>query len=75
MCLLPCWLFVSFGFDEISEAVFEARTSLTEKAKQERKRLQNAYTPMLRTLSCVLLTVTVSCGRLQMHGMKSKVQT
>ena len=30
-------------FDEISEAVFEAGTSLTEKAEQERKRLQNVY--------------------------------
>ena len=31
------------GFDEISEVVFEAGTSLTEKAEQERKRLQNVY--------------------------------
>ncbi len=31
------------GFDEISEAVFEAGRSLTKKAEQERKRLQNAY--------------------------------
>ena len=44
------------GFDEISEAVFEAGTSLTEKAEEERKRLQNVYAPMLRVLSCVLLT-------------------
>ena len=29
------------GFDEISEVVFEAGTSLTEKAEQERKRLLN----------------------------------
>ena len=41
------------GFDEISEAVFEAGTSLTEKAEQERKRSQNVYSPMLRVLSCV----------------------
>ena len=32
------------GFDEISEAVFEPGRSLTEKAEQERKRLQNVYT-------------------------------
>ena len=44
------------GFDEISETVFEPRTSLTEKAEQERKRLQNVYTPMLRVLNCVLRT-------------------
>ena len=31
------------GFDEICEAVFEAGRSLTEKAEQERKRLQNVY--------------------------------
>ena len=30
------WLSLS-GFDEISEAVFEARTSPTEKAEQDRK--------------------------------------
>ena len=44
------------GFDEISEAVFEAGTSLTEKAGQERKRSQNVYAPILRVLSCVLLS-------------------
>ena len=44
------------GFDEIFEAVFEAGTSLTEKAEQERKRLQNVYAPMLRVLNCILLT-------------------
>ena len=43
-------------FDEISEAVSEAGTSLTEKAEQVRKRLQNVYAPMLRVLNCVLLT-------------------
>ena len=42
-------------FDEISEAVSEAGTSLTEKAEQERKRL-HVYAPMSRVLSCVLLT-------------------
>ncbi len=31
------------GFDEISEVVFEAGKSLTKKAEQERKRLQNVY--------------------------------
>ena len=33
------------GFDEISEVVFEAGTSLTEKTEQEKKkkRLQNVY--------------------------------
>ena len=40
------------GFDESSEGVFEAGRSLTEKAEQERKRLQNVYAPMLRVLSC-----------------------
>ena len=40
-------------FDEISEAVFEAGTSLTEKAEQERKRSQNVYAPMLRVLNCI----------------------
>ena len=40
----------------MSEAVFEVGTSLTEKAEQIRKRLQNVYAPMLRILSCVLLT-------------------
>ena len=49
-CLSPS------GFDEISEAVFEAGTSLTEKAEQERKRLQNVYAPILYVLNCVLLT-------------------
>ena len=49
------WLSLS-GSDEISEAVFEAGTSLTEKAEQERKRSQDGYAPMLRVLSCVLLT-------------------
>ena len=44
------------GFDEISKAVFETGTSLTEKAEQERKRLQNVYAPMLCVLNCVLLT-------------------
>ena len=44
------------GFDKISEAVFETGTSLTEKAEQERKRLQNVYAPMLCVLGCVLLT-------------------
>ena len=38
MCLLPCWLFLS-GFDEISVVVFEAGTSLTVKAEQERKKV------------------------------------
>ena len=41
------------GFDENSEAVFEAGRSLTEKAEQERKRLRNVYASMLRVLSCV----------------------
>ena len=41
------------GFDKISEAVFEAGKSLTEKAEQERKRLQNVYAPMLRVLRCI----------------------
>ena len=115
------------GFDEISEAVFEAGTNLTEKAELERKILQNVYAPMLWVLSCVLLTGEVklflevemkrererdrerervcvcvcvcvlslevkmwesefleddsicrqslSCGRLQMRGIISKVQT
>ena len=31
------------GFDEISVVVFEAGASLTEKAEQESKRLQNVY--------------------------------
>ena len=38
------------------EAVFEAGTSITENAEQERKRLQNVYAPMLRVLNCVLPT-------------------
>ena len=99
------------GFDEISEAVFETGTSLTEKAEQERKRSQNVYAPMLRVLNCVLLSGKVklflevemkrervlslkvkmwesecledeiiyreslSCGRLQMRGTKSKMRT
>ena len=41
------------GFDEISEVVFEDGASLTKKAEQERKRLQNVHAPMLRVLSCV----------------------
>ena len=44
------------GFDEISEALFETGTKLTEKALQKRKRLQNVYASMLRVLNCVLLT-------------------
>ena len=40
----------------MSEAVFEAGTSLTEKEEQERKRLQNVYALMLRVLSCGLLS-------------------
>ena len=51
MCLLPCWLFVSFKI-----CVFETGASLTKEAEQERKRLQNVYAPMLHVLSCVLLT-------------------
>ena len=51
------------GFDEISEAVSKAGTSLTEKAEQERKKVAE----------CIL--THVSCGRLQMHGTKSKVRT
>ena len=35
------------------EAVFEAGTSLTEKAEQERKRLPNVYANMLCVLSCL----------------------
>ena len=42
--------------NEISEVVFQAETSLTEKAEQERKRWQNVYAPMLRVLSGVLLS-------------------
>ena len=48
------------GFDEISEAMFEAGKSLTEKAEQESKRLQNVYAPMLHVLNCVLLTCKVT---------------
>ena len=44
------------GFDEISEAVFEAGKSPAQKAEQERKRLENVYTPTLRVLSCFLLS-------------------
>ena len=44
------------GSDGISEAVFKVETSQVEKAEQERKRLQNVNAPMLRVLSCVLLT-------------------
>ena len=47
------------GFDEISEAVFEAGKSLTKKAEQERKRSQNVHTPML----CILLCLTNSQGQ------------
>ena len=36
--------------------MFEAGTSQIEKAEQERKRLQNVYAPMLRVLSCILLS-------------------
>ena len=36
-----CWSLS--GFVEISEAVFEAGKSLTEKAEQERRMLQNVY--------------------------------
>ena len=39
--------------------MFEAGRSLTEKAEQERKRLQYVYPPMLRVLNCVLLTSKV----------------
>ena len=45
--------------NEISEAVFEDGTSLTKKAEEERKKLQNVYAPMLRVLNCVLLTVEI----------------
>ena len=31
------------GFDKISVVVFKAEASLTEKAEEERKRLQNVY--------------------------------
>ena len=41
------------GFDEISEAEFKAGKSLTEKAEQERKSLQNVYTLLLRVLNCI----------------------
>ena len=41
------------GFDEISDAMIEAGISLTEKAEQERKRLQNVYAPMLHVLNCI----------------------
>ena len=64
-------LFLS-GFDEISEAVFETRASLTEKVKQERKRFHNVYAPMLRVLSCVLLSRSnCSCGCLRGVMVKS----
>ena len=43
----------------MSEAMRKTETSLTEKAEQERKRSQNVYAPMLRVLSCVLLTSKV----------------
>ena len=45
-----------WGLTKFLEAVFETGTSLTEKAEQERKRLQNVYALMLRVLNCVLLT-------------------
>ena len=41
------------GFDQISEAVFDTGTSLTEKAEQERKWSQNVYAHMLRVLLCL----------------------
>ena len=40
----------------MSGAMRDTGTSLAEKAEQERKRSQNEYAPMLRVLSCVLLT-------------------
>ena len=47
------------GFDEMSKAMRETGTSLAEKAVQERKRSQKVYAPILRVLSCVLLTGNV----------------
>ena len=41
------------GFDKVSEAMRETGTSLTEKAEQERKKLQNVYTSVLCVLSCI----------------------
>ena len=41
------------GFNEMSETVFETKTSLTEKAEQERRRPKNVYALMLRLLSFV----------------------
>ena len=49
------WLSIA-GFDEISEAQFEAGTSLIEMAEQESKRLQNVPAPILHVLRCVLQT-------------------
>ena len=51
--LVVCLFWV---YMQISEAVFKAGTSLTKKAEQERKRLQNVCAPMLRVLNYVLLT-------------------
>ena len=56
MCLPHVGCLSLSGFEEVSEAVFEAWTSLAEKAEQERKCSQYVYAPMLRVLSCVLLT-------------------
>ena len=65
------------GFDEISEAVFEAGKSLTEKAEQERKRLQNVYVPMLRILNCltgkIKLFLDVEMKRERVLSLKVKM--
>ena len=55
------------GFDDISEVMFAAGKSLTEKAEQERKRLQSVYifvelaarSQNVRDSECV---VSVSCN-------------
>ena len=52
---LPCWSFVSFVFDQMSEAmhVHETGTKPAKRQNRKGKRLQIIYAPLLRVFSHV----------------------
>ena len=55
-CLLPCWLFVSFGISwNFWVCVWDWNKS-NRKGRKGKKMVAESYAPMLRVLSSVLLT-------------------